>query len=70
LKGLRNSPARWNVIAQQTIMAQYDHDPGPGGLFNMDAWDGYVAARKRILSYLKNNRPGNPVIISGDVHSN
>jgi alkaline phosphatase D len=36
----------------------------------MDAWDGYVAARKRILSYLKNNRPSNPVVISGDVHSN
>jgi alkaline phosphatase D len=70
LNGLGNSPARWNVIAQQTIVAQYDHDPGPGGLFNMDAWDGYVAARKRILSYLKNNRPSNPVVISGDVHSN
>jgi alkaline phosphatase D len=51
-------------------MAQYDHDPGPGGLFNMDAWDGYVAARKRVLPYLKNNRPSNPVVISGDVHSN
>ncbi len=62
-------PARWNVIAQQTIMAQYDHQTGTGGLFNMDAWDGYVAARNRILGYMLNRRPSNPVVITGDVHS-
>ncbi len=56
------STARWNVIAQQTIMAQYDHDIGPGGLYNMDAWDGYVVARNR--------KPSNPIVITGDVHSN
>jgi alkaline phosphatase D len=69
LKGLGSSPARWNVIAQQTIMAQYDHQTGTGGLFNMDAWDGYVAARNRILGYMLNRRPSNPVVITGDVHS-
>ena len=50
-------------------MSQYDHDNGAGGLFNMDAWDGYVAARKRVLSYLQKRRPSNPVVITGDVHS-
>ena len=69
LDGLGASTARWNVIAQQTIMAQYDHDIGPGGLYNMDAWDGYVAARNRMLGYLLNRKPSNPVVITGDVHS-
>jgi len=69
LKGLGASPARWNVVAQQTVMAQYDHRTGTGGLFNMDSWDGYVAARNRVLGYLPNKRPENPVLIAGDVHS-
>ena len=70
LDGLGSSPARWNVIAQQVVMSQYDHRSGEGGLFNMDAWDGYVAARNRVLGYLLNNKPSNPVVITGDVHSN
>ena len=69
LDGLGSSPARWNVIAQQVFMSQYDHRGGEGGLFNMDAWDGYVAARNRILGYLLNRRPSNPVVVTGDVHS-
>ena len=70
LDGLGSSPARWNVIAQQVVMSQYDHRGGEGGLFNMDAWDGYVAARNRVLGYLLNKEPSNPVVITGDVHSN
>ena len=50
-------------------MAQYDHRDGEGGLFNMDAWDGYVAARNRVLGYLLKKKPKNPVVITGDVHS-
>ena len=69
LDGLGSSPARWNVIAQQVVMSQYDHQGGEGGLFNMDAWDGYVAARNRVLGYLLNKKPSNPVVITGDVHS-
>lgn len=32
-------------------------------------WDGYVAARQRILSFLAERRPSNPVVITGDIHS-
>jgi alkaline phosphatase D len=74
LDGLGRSRARWNVIAQQTILAEYDFNAAPGEgpgkeLFNMDQWDGYVAARNRILSYLDKRRPANPVVITGDIHS-
>jgi alkaline phosphatase D len=66
---LDRSVARWNVIAQQTMFAQYDFLAGPGQLFNMDQWDGYVAARQRITNFLEQRRPSNPIVISGDIHS-
>jgi alkaline phosphatase D len=69
LDGLDRSRARWNVIAQQTLMAQLDRRPGPGQQFRTDGWDGYPAARRRLMEYLGQRRPGNPVVIGGDVHS-
>jgi alkaline phosphatase D len=73
LEGLHRSRAKWNVIAQQTQFSQIDFNPvpGPGAneIFIMDQWDGYVAARNRILSFLAQRRPSNPVIITGDIHS-
>ncbi len=66
--GLDRSRARWNVIAQQTLMAQLDHKPGPGQRFWTDGWDGYPVARRRLLDYLGQRKPANPVVIGGDVH--
>ncbi|MCX7597012.1 MAG: alkaline phosphatase D family protein, partial [Fischerella sp.] len=69
-KGLDESTARWNVIAQQTMLAEYDFDGRPETeVFNMDQWDGYVAARDRLLSFLDQRQPSNPVVITGDIHS-
>jgi alkaline phosphatase D len=67
--GLDRSRARWNVVAQQTLMAQVDRTPGPGQHFRTDWWDGYPAARRRLLDYLGRRKPANPVVIGGDVHS-
>ncbi|MHA5053259.1 alkaline phosphatase D family protein [Streptomyces sp. SD15] len=69
LDGLSHSKARWNVIAQQTIMAQFDYDLGPGKIVNLDQWDGYAAARSRILDFIAEHRPANPVVLSGDWHT-
>ena len=74
LRGLDRSPARWNVLAQQTIFAEVDFNPAPGsvgpaGLFNVDQWDGYVAQRRRISQFLADRKPSNPVVITGDIHS-
>jgi alkaline phosphatase D len=69
LDGLDRSRARWNVIAQQVMFGQIDFLAGPGSVFNMDQWDGYVAARNRILGFLHHRRPSNPVVLSGDIHS-
>ena len=68
-EGLTRSEVRWNVVAQQTIMAEFDYQIGPGRVINHDQWDGYTAARQRILNFIKNRRPPNPVVLSGDWHS-
>jgi alkaline phosphatase D len=52
------------------MLAEYDSDPRPNlELFNLDQWDGYVAARQRLLEFLHKRQPSNPVVITGDVHS-
>jgi alkaline phosphatase D len=67
--GLEPDRARFNLIAQQTLMAQVDRKPGPGQRFWTDGWDGYAAARRRLLDDLAQRKPANPVVLGGDVHS-
>jgi alkaline phosphatase D len=67
--GLKESQARWNLLGQQTLMAQADGLEGPGERFYSDAWDGYPAARHRLLDLLADGACTNPVVLGGDVHS-
>jgi len=61
---------RWNVLAQQTVFAQRDFRPGPGEIFSNDGWDGYPAARQRLLGSLQRHGVPNPVFLGGDIHAN
>ena len=67
--GFAQARSGWNVIAQQTLMAQLDRRPGEGKRVWTDGWDGYPAARRRLLESVAARRPANPVVIGGDVHS-
>lgn len=70
--GFASSQTRWNIIAQQTLMAQASQVPvaAPGGgRFWTDGWDGYPAARRRLFDDIITHRPANPLVISGDVHT-
>ncbi|MEQ4305041.1 alkaline phosphatase D family protein [Plantactinospora sp. B6F1] len=78
LHGLAASRSRWNVLAQQIRVAQFDHgsetDPnlphdGWEG-FGMDSWDGYVASRDRIFGGIVERGVRNPVVLTGDWHRN
>jgi alkaline phosphatase D len=69
LEGLAGSAARWNVIAQTIFFAPFDYVAGPEEVVYWAAWDGYPAARARILRHLRERRPSNPVMLSGDWHS-
>jgi alkaline phosphatase D len=57
------------VIAQQTLMTQVDRTPGDGQSFWTDGWDGYPAARARLLRSVTESKVSNPVVIGGDVHT-
>jgi alkaline phosphatase D len=65
---LASSGARWDLLAQQVFMAPKDTRSGPGTEYAMDAWDGYPAARRRLLDSLASHRVRNPVVLTGDVH--
>jgi alkaline phosphatase D len=67
--GLERSSRNWNVIAQQVMMGQLDHDRGDPRIYWHDAWDGYPAARQRLVDHLARERVRNPVVITGDWHS-
>jgi alkaline phosphatase D len=69
-RGFTASRAQWNILAQQTLMAQFDRKPGEGQRFWTDGWDGYPAARKRLLESMAARKLANPVVIGGDVHMN
>jgi alkaline phosphatase D len=70
LDGLDASSARWNVISQQTMMAELAVKIlGPQNLYNDDQWDGYPLARNRILSHIHDAGISNAVVLSGDIHS-
>ena len=66
---LGDSRARWNVIAQQTLMAQFDRAANGNPRFWTDGWDGYPAARRRLLEDVVRQRAQNPIVIGGDIHT-
>ncbi|MEJ7616580.1 MAG: alkaline phosphatase D family protein [Pyrinomonadaceae bacterium] len=69
LSGLNQSRARWNVLAQQVMMSQTIEVAGTAKKYGMDNWNGYVAARARLLNFIQQRRPSNPVVLTGDIHS-
>jgi alkaline phosphatase D len=61
-QGLRASDACWQVLAQQIFVAPRDFG---NGTRNMDSWDGYPAARARLLEALRGR---DAAVLTGDVH--
>jgi alkaline phosphatase D len=67
---LDRSRTRWNMLPQQVMMARVDQTSGPDESLSMDQWAGYDADRTRVLDFLARRRPANPVVLTGDIHSN
>lgn len=67
---LSGSPAAWNVLAQQVMMARVDRVPGDMVAYSMDQWPGYEANRQRVLKFFAQRQALNPVVLTGDIHSN
>jgi alkaline phosphatase D len=66
LDGVGGSAAVWNALANQTLIAQADHGTTTTR-FGNDLWDGYTAARHRLLGGL-HERGVDPVVLTGDIH--
>lgn len=65
LDGLAAGDATWQVLAQQVMMTPLRLPDG----INLDSWDGYPAARDRLLRGLAERRVANAVVLTGDVHT-
>ena len=69
-EGLARSRSRWNLIAQQTLFTAAGYDNKKDVRVHWtDGWDGYPAARERLLASIAERRAANPVVIGGDVHA-
>jgi alkaline phosphatase D len=68
LQGLADSPATWQVLAQQVIFTYFDRKAGPGTEFSGGDWNAYVASRKRIIDGMLDRNVRNPVVLTGDAH--
>lgn len=66
LDGVADSGATWQVLAQQVMLMRREF---PAGTHSMDSWDGYPAARARLLQGLRDRGAANAVVLTGDVHA-
>jgi len=70
-EGFASSGSRWNVIAQDLLVApliQRDSQTGELGRWT-DGWDGYPTTRERVLDSIVQTKVRNPVFWGGDIHS-
>lgn len=67
---LDKSKTRWNVIAQQVMVARWASGQGEAMRTSMDKWAAYPAALDRFMKYLQERKPSNPVVLTGDIHTN
>jgi alkaline phosphatase D len=69
VSGLGRRMYRWNLIANQAMMAAHDQTAGPARTYIMDCWDGYRVQRRRLLDLLRTSQVRNPVVLTGDRHA-
>lgn len=67
---LADSPAKWNVLAQQVMMGMVDQQAGEREQYSMDQWPGCAHERMALVEYMNNRQIANPVVLTGDIHSN
>lgn len=70
-KNLLTSPAKWNVLAQQVMMGMVNRSGDiDAPAYSMDQWPGYAAERMQLLRFMDERKINNPVVLTGDIHSN
>ncbi len=68
---LISSKATWNVLAQQVMMGMVGFPSEDQPLkYSMDQWPGCAYERMQLVKFLAQRRISNPVVLTGDIHSN
>lgn len=62
-EAMERSTARWRLIGQQVMVGPYPV------YWSSDDWNGYPAARDRLLALLDEHAAKDSVLLTGDVHS-
>ncbi len=69
-RSLIDSRSNWNVLAQQVMMGMVGRPTDSGLNYSMDQWPGYTDERRRVLEFISDRKIPNPVVLTGDIHSN
>jgi len=69
-KALTASAGTWNILAQQVMMGMVDRAAGPERRYSMDQWPGAAAERIKLVQFMADRKIANPVVLTGDIHSN
>ncbi|KAA5539420.1 alkaline phosphatase [Roseiconus nitratireducens] len=69
---LLSSQGTWNVLAQQVMMgaAGFRGKEDSELNYSMDQWPGAYAERGALLEFMRDRRVPNPIVLTGDIHSN
>ena len=69
--GLLASTGTWNVLAQQVMMGDGGAHTATGRTgYSMDQWPGAAHERMALVQFLADRKVPNPVVLTGDIHSN
>jgi alkaline phosphatase D len=70
-RSLLQSQGTWNVLAQQVMMGMVGFSSDDQTLlYSMDQWPGYAAERMQLMQFMAERRIANPIVLTGDIHSN
>lgn len=69
-KGLASSKVKWQVLANQVVLAPSDVKAKPGDRVDMDKWSGYPVEQDRVLRAVAEHAPARTVVLTGDIHNN
>ena len=70
-QSLIQSRGTWNIIAQQVMMGMVGTSNNKNSMnYSMDQWPGYTHERMDLLRFMEDRKISNPVVLTGDIHSN
>ncbi len=68
-ESFKTSGAQWNVLAQTTVLSPWGRPLKDGMTWWTDGWDGYPAARSRLIDSISTSGATNSLVIGGDTHT-